>query len=61
MSKTDCVCGHPRNSHADCGRGPCRTNVSIALWYDSDDRKVTGCRCRSYREPVETKEVETNG
>lgn len=45
-----CVCGHPRANHADCGTGPCRTNVSLALWHDSNDRKVTACRCRSYRD-----------
>lgn len=49
-----CECGHPKDGHADCGTGPCRSNVSLALWHDSNDRKVTPCRCRSYHVPVET-------
>lgn len=61
MSGSLCECGHPKDGHADCGTGPCRSNVSLALWHDSNDRKVTPCRCRSYFEPVETQEVETNG
>lgn len=54
----DCACGHPRENHADCGHGPCRSNVEIALWHDSNDMKFVGCRCRSYRVPGETVEVE---
>lgn len=56
-----CMCGHPRSGHADCGHGPCRSNISIALWHDSNDRKTVPCRCSTYHEPIETVEVDPNG
>lgn len=59
--RSPCACGHPKGDHADCGIGPCRAPVSLALWHDSNDRQTMPCRCRSYFEPVETKEVEANG